>query len=686
VYPEVALVELKLRCSLELEPERLRLHFLDATTAVLSRHKLTQQYAAYVVVVMALFASLVATGTTTSSIGIFSVAGGIDASVVRGNPQPVRADEYMRSTPSLLGSFQHSSNLSQGTPLEISNAQGPPSRSERFAANAQVLMSLDSRALGAIYERLPIDQRFAATWWTPTLYLFLFLPLLLALIGVPLSTSIIGTLLIWASAVNAWWSGWPADPIAAAALAGALIALGSRMIALAQRADNSNRAFMALGLALAALGGARGPQVITYYQPWSVPIFLVFVAIMFGYLLTQSQARRARLALFAAVLTGAVLSTLVLYVSLRSTILAIADTVYPGERRVAVASVLPAWAGSVVWKLQEAVPQNGNQSEAALGLTIALLFAVTTAIVCIKSGRIRRNPPLAALVFGLTVAGVLLLWGIVTWPSLLTKSNPLTLIPPGRMVEILGPIALVLYTLSLAMANRVSRSYLGRFAIALTACAAVIFGVRSSQEFQAIFLPQLTMREIVVSSCAVAIALALPYFVRPTWVALLPLACFTVFTVHSVLPIQHGTGTMIHSPIADEIRRAAGEGGGRWASDGVIIDALLLSSGVPQVSGQQSNGPNRDAWKILDPTGGQTNSWNRGASYVTFAWNNSDVPVITNPSHDVIQVAVSPCSPSMATLRLEWILTTQILEQPCATLFSNGMWQGQNLNIYRVSG
>ena len=218
-----------------------------------------------------------------------------------------------------------------------------------------------------------------------------------------------------------------------------------------------------------------------------------------------------------------------------------------------------------------------------------------------------------------------------------------------------------------------------------TGCAAAIFGIRSSEDFRVLVLPQITTTEIIVSAVFVALALTLPYLMRHTWVALLPIVCFTAFSIQSVWPLQHGTGTMVHSPIAQQIQLAADDGGGRWASDGVIIDSLLLASGVPQLSGQQSNGPNRESWRLMDPTEAHIDNWNRGASYVTFAWNDEATPVIANSSQDVIQVTVSPCAPSMTELKLEWILTSNTLDQPCVTLFGSGMWQGQTLNIYKVT-
>lgn len=106
--------------------------------------------------------------------------------------------------------------------------------------------------------------------------------------------------------------------------------------------------------------------------------------------------------------------------------------------------------------------------------------------------------------------------------------------------------------------------------------------------------------------------------------------------------------------------------GSLWASDNFAVDAILTANGKSQLSGQQLTGPKKEMWEIIDPISQYNNFWNSGASYVGIQFVDSEnIPEITKPAQDTIQIKLNPCSTVSKNLNLRYLISSNDLKMPC---------------------
>ena len=582
-----------------------------------------------------------------------------------------------------IGGIRNNGRPGALTPFDVASKIQPESIAGAALRYINDLTHPENRVLRFVIDRAPVDAQFAWSLWYSSFLLLIGIPFFLRLVGLDWSIAIVGAWLTWLSAANQWWSLTTGSPIESAAICSVLLLCGLRII---QNRNNSITRWV-VGAVLALAAGIRITGLVGGYPPWTIPTFLFFTSVTLAAIFASTAARRSKwLVVIATVGAGASSSLLFLYVS-REKYLTMASTVYPGARRSAGASDSPLWSGSVVWSLQNQGAEliASNPSELAIGLVIALVsagFAIVTVSSRTNFARIPALLPAAAGAISLTI---LLLWTAAPWPDFLLRGNPLVLVTGQRALQIVGILAIIVYTIALQLAPDIHRNSMRKRVMWLSGFLVIFLSVQSGFAFKYGFLPSLSSEKIWLSAIIVGIALTVPFVVRNRLIALIPLLVFSIFTVYNVNPGQKGTGALTHSGTAKLIQEAAKFGPGRWASDNKFTDALILASGVPQLSGQQTTAPNFETWGLLDPTEAQINSWNRGSSYVEFNWTNDGVATITNPTPDQILISISPCALAMKKLNLGWVLTSQNLVQPCAHFYGKGMWQGTEVNLYRIT-
>lgn len=635
----------------------------------------------YCLIVVAGFLALVGTGTTLTSIGAVSATGGIDSSVIHGRPNAIRSDEYLRGLPTLIGTLRSHGDPRIPTPFNQTNTRNVTTLSSRAWDVLRLVSAPDHQFSSAIESRLPLDQAFAWDLWFSQMTLLIALPAFLRLARVPWRFAIAGSWLIWLSPANFWWSLTTTGPLNSAAVAGALILSAVRLL------ESPTRARSAVALVVAAIGGFRVNELVGGYPPWSIPTFLVFTGAMLGAILAStSTSSRARLAVVGTGICGAAIGAGLLLIVNRERYVALAETVYPGGRRSSGTSESPYLAGDLTWLLQHHGGQliASNQSELSIGLVGAFFIAGIMLAIAIPRSKVLHTPVVTSGILAVIGALPVLLWIVAPWPDTLVRLNPLVLVPGQRALQIFGLLSLVIFVFAVsAYSNRTATGAHRRIAVAV-GVALFILTLDANTRYTNQFLPTISANVSWLSAIAVAVSLTLPFLTARRGLALIPLFAFTVFGSYEILPVQHGTGALTGSDIAKLINRSEQQAAGRWASDNIFVDALILASGAQQLSGQQANGPDRTVWRLLDPSGAHETSWNRGASYVTFAWDDSNTATFDNPSPDIIRIHISPCSPVMHKLQLRWVMTSNALEQPCVHLVGTEYWQGSPVNVYRI--
>ena len=625
----------------------------------------------------------VLSGATTSSMGLLRAEDpSAPFSGMLGNPLPIRSDEW----------------LSQG-PVELGTLINGSSMTSPLAHSPDLVFQLPSGSfMGSIFffdgnflrlgSWLPDAMLFSAYRAFPWLLLTLFLPPLLRRLGANRPMSWLAVVLCFLTPVNIWWSFTPARILG-------MTATGCYLLILAK--DHIGKKNWVRGLLAAGVGGLFLARLVTTYAPWSLVIGLPLVLAVLVFLVWERIGRRSAV---IAIGMGAAVG-LLLFVGLLwenwGAFQAELSTVYPGQRRVANALVSPqallGAPGLFGLNKNAALVPSENQSEVTSAYLVCGLVAVLLWPAIRRRLPKREKAAIAVLALGTLVW---LSWTIFYFGSAGHVIPVLNRVPSTRAVQVVGIPATILMCLVISALSKQQKHHKVKsttttdhrfrpFAIAAAVLVVTGFGVGNLKTWW----PTLPAWQIWLST--VAMAGFVWSFVRfpRRWqpVALAALAGLISFGLTN--PIMFGLGPVRTSHAAHLARtmRAHLKSDDTLAvTDSLMADALFLANGVPMLSGHQTTGPVQQEWKIIDPTGKYENSWNRGASYLTFDFSQetTGLPEVVNPGEDIIQVKTNACWLADSSFKVSRIVSTQILNSPCVTKTGTFVWYGLKMRIYAV--
>ncbi|MDA0203625.1 MAG: hypothetical protein O2870_09660, partial [Actinobacteria bacterium] len=509
---------------------------------------------------------------------------------------------------------------------------------------------------------LPLDQAFALWWWFPIFASGAAAFLLVRRFGGNRGLATAAAVLFVASPVNAWWSFLPSR-VAWAPMAAVLIL----------HSAGRRSGWRSVGLALlAGLLIARLPS--SPYAPWSLVFALGAGALLLDLWHREGvRWRDCRAILVAPVAALGLLGLWWLDVGDRYRVLA--STEYPGTRRDTggTADLPSMWSG--IFDGLHSIDNwssnliGSNLSEVAMGWTILLVPAGVLLVLASRgeSGRPHR-PPLAWST-GITV--VLLLWSQIEWPSALSALNPLALVPGERVTQILG-MWIAIPVVILMSSDRFNRK---RSLPLIVGGIVVALGLWAANRHLTFFPDTSSVALIVIVILAAAASAAL---VDRHWQipAVSVTAALSIVSVALVNPVVIGIGDLMDSDSAQTVRSLVGDGSGRVVSDDYTVDPMLRVNGASMVSGQQYWGPDEKSWLSLDPFGAGEAQWNRGTSYVTFAWDSTVAEAqIVAVQPDLVQIRIDPCATALAELDVSWIVTSRPLDGACLTEVASFQWR-----------
>ncbi len=625
------------------------------------------------VAVAAALVALSALGITSSSLAdakLSETPGHYAPGLATGAPRAIRADEYRRSTPWQLGLIARGSE-SFGTPLGYADvalvaasARGP----------AGVLLHPEAVLLTRA-NALPADVLFAFVWWLPVGIVAVLLPLWLTRLGVRSSIALSASALVLLAPTVHWWSLWSLGVLAAPLVSALLVLWGVE-----RWAARGTNALSLVAFAVAAVGIARAA---VGYAPWTIPLTATILAPTVAWLLTSERRRLGVVALGGTVLAGGALA--VVLVAQSGALDVLGETVYPGGRRSLGEFVgLDLLFGAPhLWLLQAPPLIVGtNASELSTGYLVLAIPAVAMALGIRWSdvGRVRAP---AAAAGG--VAALLATWVVVDWPGFFSWFFPMTLVPPDRMAQVLGLSATIAFAFVLTAwraAPRMRRMPVA-VASAVVAGLATLLGGFALRDDQ---LPDLPGWVVVVVSVLVGLAIfaTVRYPASPRALALAPLLALVV--VFAANPLQRGLGDLRGSEAAARVTTAGDDlrDGEYLAADSLEVDALLMANGVPALSGQQWLGPDEDAWRVLDPSERSRDEWNRGASYVVFAWAPGEPTRVRAVAEDIVQVRTDPCGDAVRQLGLRVAVSSRPLRAPCLAETGTFRWGATEQRLYAI--
>jgi hypothetical protein len=623
-----------------------------------------------------LYAVVVLSGATFSSLGVDQLRQDPQhpMGTTWGNPNYIRSDEFLTLTAVELNvmSLGHSSHspLAESPDITFMVSSGQPFESLLFLENNLLRLG----------PWLPDDQLFAAVRALPFLVLALTLPPLLRRIGgVTRPLSWLGYGLVVAAPTSVWWSFTPLRVAAIASLGAYLLALArDRLVAASSRRQR------VLALVLAGLGGISLARLATYYVPWCLTIGLPIVVAVVLWLVVGRPRRAGWQVLGVGAVVGGVVLAMTFWEN-RDAVRATLDTVYPGVRRSTGEALDPYQVLGTpgLWLLHHGVPvPPANGSGVASAFLVCALWAV---LVLALRRRLDGPPEQKAALWGLggSVA-VWLSWCTISWGGLGMHVPLLNLVPAFRVSETVGYAASLFLVVVLSRAGRLG--WVAAGVAALGCLLATAYGVHNLR----VVLPDDVSTTAIWLTAGVVGVCVLAVSRWPRWFTVLPLCLLLVWPVWFVNPVQLGLGDLRASEGA-AAARALGEraraDGTLVTSDSPFVSMLLVSSGVPTLSGWQISGPDRDTWRLLDPGDTQEEAWNRGASYLVTGFGGAPgaPPQIVAGALDQVVVVLDPCG-IPADLHVA-LLITQTPDAPaaCLELDSTFMWAGATQYVYRVT-
>ncbi|WP_314139515.1 hypothetical protein [uncultured Plantibacter sp.] len=632
---------------------------------------------------LVVFIALVAGGITGSSSGILnqSFNSQADPNHLLGDPQAIRSDEWGVNTSWII------SQVKQGLPVTNSNFAD--------SYDATILQDLPSTDWSVAFRPhllgfflLPLDNAMAVKWWLPAFALIAAM-YVFAITLMPRRpvTSVLLALGFFASPFFQWWFGsnthWP--------VAWALLLMSSVVWLLRSRRRRT-KAFW--GLVIAYTSVTTG---MTVYVPFIVPVTLVAIAFIVGFLLTRRSTSivgfgRRLLALWpvfaAGVVAGGVLA--VWMITRAEIIRAFTATVYPGERLQStgdgtIRDLLSLFAGPFSKGLDAAqgVPFGPNASEASTFILVGLFLALPALWLVV--GQPRRRPMVDWLLIALLALGVVLLafFFIPGWDAI-AHVLFLDRVPLNRMRLAFGLLAIVLVVVVVvrlderrAAGERGVPWWIVVLAITPAAILSAAIAWDALRYQTAVTAGPVWVIMVVLTLVSIGFFLS-----RRPVIGAVAFAIVGAVTGGTVNPVYAGVYDLNGTTLVKTMQEIDAEAPGNWvgAGNSSLLGITLVQSGLPSFNGVQG-APSRELWDRIDPDGSHESAWNRLGNV---SWGVGDGPPNPiNPTPDQIRLIFDSCE-TFAQENVQYVLSEFDIQQPCVDLLRTVKQGPSTFYIYSV--
>jgi hypothetical protein len=418
-----------------------------------------------------------------------------------------------------------------------------------------------------------------------------------------------------------------------------------------------------------------------HYQVWVIVLLPGVLIPVVAALLAERERRRATLAVVGAVgvLTVGLLGAILW--DNRDVVAAMADTVYPGQRRTSgVALTVGALFGATaLGGIEYQIPQNTNQSEITSGFNILVVLVVVLVALGGRPSQARRWA-FAAIS---AVVACWLVWMTVNLGAV-GRAMPLaSVVLPDRARQVVG--CLIVVQLCLLLPGLPRRS------VRQAAAGALLMGwlaAWAASDLSNHFMPEYRTSAIALSAVGVAVvAFALIWRPdRPAGYVLATLGALAL--VARVNPIMVGLPDLRESEAATRLREAGVEAraeGTLWATDSLLTDTVLMANGVPSLTGRIMAAPDREEWLRLDSDDTREDVWNRGGgTYIWASWEDRADIELVNTSPDVVIIKTSACALGEVFPELGHIVASRELDDSCLVADGQFTWAGAPRYVYEV--
>lgn len=611
-------------------------------------------------------------GITNSNIGALREDPRHPVGTEFGNPQSIRADEFMTESPISLG-WIASGSRGIDNPLSV-----PPNFFQQLPSGPVSGVVFFDGTAAMLGPWLPDSMVFAARWWLPTLLLLIGLPIWFRQVTGSLRWGYLATLVILFAPSNMWWSGRPVNTLGFMFAGCALMLAGHDLIA----RGRTTRALAAF--VVSAILMARFPS---YYQPFAIILGFPVLVGTLAFLLLRDGERRTKL---VTVLVTGVVGAILTAGTMLENVDAIKSglgTVFPGQRvstgeaqtfgKVFGAPVLGSLEGI------QATLVNTNATEASSSFVVLFLVA---GLLWLARGWHGSRPAYWTFVVWMAFTAFWLAWCTVDFKSVGSHLPLANLVPAIRAANDVGFLAVVAFFLMMAQWRP------GHVRRPVIVVAAVLSGgvtMLAGFSWRTNGMPGLSVPSIWCAAAVTAVVVFLLLCWPTSWMSWVAMAAAVVSLTATVDPLEIGLGDLRGSSTAQAMIEAGRHARGAhelWASDDPTFDALMFATATPALSARQQVGPNDVEWLKLDPGGLHKDVWNRGGTYIRFSWTDDKNIAWSNPTVDQIVMQASPCTIAQREPRLRYIVSVRRLGDDCLRFSRRLRWSGRPHYVYEVTG
>ena len=630
----------------------------------------------YLLVVTVLYLLISGLGVTTSHLSAISGSADENSELLVGSPRQQRSDEFLRGTPRAIASLQ-GIDLESYTPFDYSGTSEYRDQQNSVVSQINYYTNpIHAIIIDKISKFLPTEAAFAASWWVNVWLMFISVPVFFYLLGLRISIGAFCAVAVFFSPTNTWFSYLPSALLGQAFGSASLTLIALHLL----RNKRSSHKILAI---LCAFYSGKMAFSVAQYPPWGVPVLILTAIIVVSYLSAQHIDRKLMISSLKILLVGSIAALIVIFYN-RQVYSITLDTVYPGSRREAGGNgdqIL--WSGGISWFFQSTFAKVSNLAnpEVILGPTF-LLIPVLFAYFKSKSIDLYSQWFKRAMTGSLVLLLILICWSQFHWPKWALTFNPLVWTPSARADQIVGVMILVPVFM---LVNFVPKKSFQWGSAVLVVLLTVGIASRDMQSTLGKFLTGAGVEILMISILMICVMTICYLKFESPFLRVAPLVLFLVGSSVMVNPVVRGIGALGNSDAVSTMKELSETApDGRWATTGFYQDALMISTGVPQLSGQQPYGPNKDFWRRLDIENKFENNWNRGQAYINFAWDPREDLVIWNPSGDVIQIVTNPCRPSLQDIGLRWVTSPTPLGYSCLVERAEVQWMEAPMHIYEV--
>lgn len=627
---------------------------------------------------------LAALGISGSSIGIYNDIlygqNSEDTNLVLGDQREIRSDEWMVTTQATIaqkenGFARFNQNYGNGTDMSVISDVPYAEWSTLF------------KPQNFSFFIMPLENAFAFKWW------FLIVSLALAtyalclyLIKKRIIIAIMVSIVSTCSPFIFWW--YQSGTILCFTYVILILLLSMSIIdhtpiKIFKKNISNTHALIGKTVVLSYLLTAFA---LLLYPPFQIPLVIVSAFFLLGYLINSCRGKPKKYIVkillpfaCAIVATGIICGTFV--ATRMDTIHAIGNTAYPGERSIAsggydINYLIVSYLQPQLINNNKQAAYYSNQSEAANFILLPLYFTIPLIFLLVYTYKKKGE-------FDWIIVGLLVATTVFASHLFIPQSTPilklflLNIVPIERAIIGLGLIAIltIIYIAKLYSKDiKLTKSL--KIAIIIYSILFFTITIVSGLHIRELYPDFIISRKLLLSYAFISSLGMMLFLLNKKLLGLGILAIFSIYSVYQIHPLYIGLGPVYKSELTSVIKNIS-KPDDIWG----VADDIRFEN-IPQISGRKAvTGvafyPKVSFWDNYASNKNQ-DIYNRYAHIVLDRKITEPVQLV---QQDVF-VASTKCDQKLSKY-IDFILSTQILEQSCYKFIKKVEYPKQTFYIYK---